>query len=107
MSHYVSYVTIPLSMGSNQKNIQNFVWFVKLLATSPTDFDGIGCFDTFCMMCFCLNQSSDTEMMKVSSSIILCFEAQTRPLCNQHLETAFKDLSKYKILGLCDNFMFS
>lgn len=57
MSHYIT----PLSVGSNQKNVQNFVWFVKLLATSPTDFDSIGCFDTSCMMCFCLNQSSGRD----------------------------------------------
>lgn len=44
-----------LSMGTNQKNVQNFVWFVKLPVRYPTDFDGIGCFDTSCMMCFCLN----------------------------------------------------
>lgn len=49
----MSYYVTPLSMGSNQKNVDNFVWF-KLLTASPTYSDGTECFGTSCM-CFCLN----------------------------------------------------
>ena len=47
------YYVIPLSVVSYQKNVQSFACLVKLLAKSPTDFDGLRCFDTSCMVGFC------------------------------------------------------
>lgn len=58
----MSYYVIPLSVVSYQKNVQNFVCLVKLLAKSPTDFDGIRYFDTSLhggfLLGFCLFEPS-------------------------------------------------
>lgn len=70
---FMNCYVIPLSMVSYQKNIQNFVCLIMLLAKSPIDFDGIRCLDTPAWVCmlgfFCLNpvfRYRGTEMTKTS-----------------------------------------